>query len=212
VYGEPEQLAEYVNTLQGTNSRFELTRGNTFPAAALPFGMHMWTPQTGRNGDGWKYQYEKDTIRGFQQAHECSSWSNDYAVFSLMPVVGDLVVDENRRAVRFRHEDETGRPHYYRVTLASGVTAEIAPTERGAFLRFSFPPKSDSYLVFDGYTGQSSIDVQTTVGRSIKRMNCFRHHGSLALPTRKIALRRCLFDVTYCRKQRLRQRLSNKLF
>src|ERR671921_624239 len=77
-----KELVEYVNTLQGTNSKHELTRGNTYPTTALPFGMHTWTPQTGKNGDGWKYQYFKDAIRGFQQAHQCSSWSNDYAVFS----------------------------------------------------------------------------------------------------------------------------------
>lgn len=64
---------DYVNTLQGTNSSFTLTRGNTYPTTALPFGMHTWTPQTGKNGDGWKYQYDKKTIRGFQQAHQCSS-------------------------------------------------------------------------------------------------------------------------------------------
>jgi len=51
---QAEDLADYVNTLQGTNSRFELTRGNTYPTTALPFGMHTWTPQTGANGDGWK--------------------------------------------------------------------------------------------------------------------------------------------------------------
>ena len=66
-------LIHYVNTLQGTNSKFELTYGNTYPATALPFGMNTWTPQTGKNGDGWKYQYFTDSIRGFQQAHQCSS-------------------------------------------------------------------------------------------------------------------------------------------
>ncbi len=63
---------DYVNTLQGTNSKHELTRGNTYPPTALPFGMHTWTPQTGKKGDGWKYQYFKKTIRGFQQAHQCT--------------------------------------------------------------------------------------------------------------------------------------------
>ena len=58
-------LVKYVNTLQGTNSKFELTYGNTYPTTALPFGMNTWTPQTGKNGDGWKYQYFTDSIRGF---------------------------------------------------------------------------------------------------------------------------------------------------
>lgn len=55
---KPEDLVSYVNTLQGTNSRFELTRGNTYPITALPFGMHTWTPQTGVNGDDRKYDRE----------------------------------------------------------------------------------------------------------------------------------------------------------
>src|SRR5689334_1473673 len=108
-------LVKYVNTLQGTNSSFELTRGNTYPTTALPFGMNTWTAQTGKNGDGWKYQYTKKTIRGFQQAHQCSSWTNDYAVFSFMPVIGKLTVNEDERATGFSHANETARPDYYKV-------------------------------------------------------------------------------------------------
>jgi predicted alpha-1,2-mannosidase len=164
-YGDSPELADYVNTLQGTNSRFELTHGNTFPAVALPFGMHMWTPQTGKNGDGWKYQYFKDTIRGFQQSHQCSSWTNDYAVFSLMPTVGRPVVDEDERAAHFRHEDEVARPHYYRVALDNGTVAEMSPTERGAVLRFTFPRDKDGYVVLDGYTGTSGVKLSPADGR-----------------------------------------------
>ena len=114
-YAQQQDLVRYVNTLQGTNSKHELTRGNTYPTTALPFGMHTWTPQTGRNGDGWKYQYFKDKIRGFQQAHQCSSWTNDYAVFSLMPGIDQLQVDENARELAFSHADEVARPDYYKV-------------------------------------------------------------------------------------------------
>lgn len=151
-------LVKYVNTLQGTNSSFELTRGNTYPTTALPFAMHTWTPQTGRNGDGWKYQYQKDSIRSFQQAHQCSSWTNDYCVFSLMPVTGNLVVDQFKRAAKFSHSNEIAKPNYYKVTLDNRITAEISPVERGAHLRFSFP-KGASYLVLDGYTGLSNVKV-----------------------------------------------------
>lgn len=150
---------DYVNTLQGTNSKHELTRGNTYPTTALPFGMHTWTPQTGRNGDGWKYQYFKTTIRGFQQAHQCSSWTTDYCVYSFMPVTGKLVLNENDRATGFRHENEIAKPHYYKVKLDNGITTEISPTERGAHLRFSFPKNGSSYLVLDGYTGLSGIKI-----------------------------------------------------
>lgn len=154
-----KELVEYVNTLQGTNSKHELTRGNTYPTTALPFAMHTWTPQTGKNGDGWKYQYFKKTIRGFQQAHQCSSWTTDYCVYSFMPVTGKLVVNEDARATVFRHENEIARPHYYKVALDNGIVTEMSPTERGAHLRFSFPKGGASYLVLDGYTGLSGIKI-----------------------------------------------------
>src|SRR5690606_26022230 len=142
-----------------TNSKHELTRGNTYPTTALPFGMHTWTPQTGRNGDGWKYQYFKDKIRGFQQAHQCSSWTNDYAVFSLMPGIDQLQVDENARELAFSHADEVARPDYYKVKFQNQISTEIAPTERGAHLRFSYPKGRKGFLVLDGYTNISGVTI-----------------------------------------------------
>src|SRR5260221_2851080 len=103
VYAQDPGLVKYVITRQGTNSKYEFSYGNTYPATALPFGMNTWTPQTGKNGDGWKYQYFVHTIRGFQQSHQCSSWVNDYAVFSLIPVTCKLVGNENERAASFIH-------------------------------------------------------------------------------------------------------------
>ncbi len=158
-FSQKRQLVDYVNTLQGTNSKHELTRGNTYPTTALPFGMHTWTPQTGPNGDGWKYQYFKKQIRGFQQAHQCSSWTTDYCVFSFMPVIGSLVVDENKRATEFSHDNEIGKPHYYKVKLSNGIITEMSPTERGAHLRFTFPKDSTAFLVLDGYTGLSEVNI-----------------------------------------------------
>lgn len=46
---------DYVSTLVGSQSKFELSNGNTYPATAMPWGMNFWTPQTGRMGDGWVY-------------------------------------------------------------------------------------------------------------------------------------------------------------
>ena len=158
--GATTDYTQYVNTLQGTDSNFGLSRGNTYPTAGMPYGVHFWSAQTGRNGDGFKYTYSADAIRGFAQAHQCSPWVSDYAVYSFMPVVGDLVVNEDARATRFSHDNETGRPHYYAVTLDNGISTEMAPTERGVHLRFSFPAsKDDAWLVLDGYTEMSSIHI-----------------------------------------------------
>lgn len=158
-YAQEKEPVQYVNTLQGTDSRFELSYGNTFPAAGLPFGMHLWSAQTGKNGDGWKYQYAANTIRGFQQAHQCSPWTLDYGVFSLMPVAGELVVDQDKRAATFSHANETAGPHYYRVKFDNGITTEMSPTERGAHFRFRFTKKGPAFLVLDGYTQLSAVHI-----------------------------------------------------
>lgn len=151
----------YVNTLQGTDSHFGLSYGNTYPTVALPFGQHFWSAQTGKNGDGWKYQYAATSIRGFQQVHQCSPWVGDYGVFSLMPVTGDLRVDENERAATFSHANETALPHDYRVRFDNGIGVELSPTERTAHFRFSFPKNRAAYIVFDGYTKNSVVEIDS---------------------------------------------------
>src|SRR5687767_7133871 len=74
---------ELVNTLMGSDSKADLSHGNTYPAVALPWGMNFWTPQTGKMGDGWGYTYDADKIRGFKQTHQPSPWINDYGQFAI---------------------------------------------------------------------------------------------------------------------------------
>lgn len=154
-----KELVNYVNTLQGTNSKHELTHGNTYPTLALPWGMNFWTAQTGVNRDGWIYQYEKDSIRGFRQTHQCSSWTRDYAAFSLMPVSGKLAVNQFNRAAKFSHEKEIAKPNYYKVTFENKITTEMSPTERGVYFRFSFPGGRDAFLVLDANSGGSMVKI-----------------------------------------------------
>ncbi|MBT1685585.1 GH92 family glycosyl hydrolase [Dawidia soli] len=158
VSAQEVDLVKYVNTLQGTNSTWDLSYGNTYPTTGLPFGMHFWSAQTGKSGDGWKYQYTAKTIRGFQQVHQCSPWMNDYGVFSLMPGTGKLTVKEEERALAFAHANETAKPHYYSVKFDNGIRTEMSPTERGAQFRFSFP-KGDAFLVLDGYVKNSHVKI-----------------------------------------------------
>lgn len=91
---EAKDWTQYVNPLMGTQSSFELSTGNTYPAIARPWGMNFWTPQTGKMGDGWQYTYTANKIRGFKQTHQPSPWINDYGQFSIMPVTGKLEFDE----------------------------------------------------------------------------------------------------------------------
>lgn len=160
IYATASSPVDYVNPLVGTDSKFELSTGNTYPAIALPWGMNFWSPQTGKMGSGWMYTYHSDKIRGFKQTHQPSPWMNDYGQFSLMPVVGNPVFDEEARASWFSHKAEVAKPHYYRAYLADyDVTAEIAPTERAAIFRFTFPKSDSSLVVIDAFDKGSAIKI-----------------------------------------------------
>ena len=150
---------QYVNPLMGTQSSFELSAGNTYPAIAMPWGMNFWTPRTNRIGDGWKYTYTAHKIYGFEQTHQPSPWINDYGQFSIMPVVGLPSMDESERASWFSHKGETAMPHYYKVYLADyDIVTELTPTERAAMFRFTFP-KGESYVVVDAYDSGSYVEI-----------------------------------------------------
>lgn len=151
---------DYVSTLVGTQSKFELSTGNTYPATALPWGMNFWTPQTGKMGDGWAYTYGADKIRGFKQTHQPSPWMNDYGQFAIMPVTGGLVFDQDRRASWFSHKAEVAKPYYYKVYLADhDVTTELAPTERAAMFRFTYPETKNAYVIVDAFDKGSYVKV-----------------------------------------------------
>ena len=157
---QAKDWTQYVNPLMGTESEFALSTGNTYPAIARPWGMNFWTPQTGKMGDGWQYTYTAHKIRGFKQTHQPSPWINDYGQFSIMPVVGQPVFDEEKRASWFSHKGETATPYYYKVYLAEhDVVAEMTPTERAALFRFTFPENEHSYVVVDAFDKGSYIKV-----------------------------------------------------
>ena len=158
--GQAAEPVDYVSTLVGTESKHTLSTGNTYPATARPWGMNFWTPQTGKMGDGWTYVYTADKLRGFKQTHQPSPWINDYGQFSVMPTTGKPVFDEDQRASWFSHKAEIAKPYYYKAYLADfDVTAEIAPTERAAAMRFTFPESKGSYVVVDAFDNGSYAKI-----------------------------------------------------
>lgn len=160
VLANAQNYIQYVNPLMGTQSSFELSAGNTYPAIAMPWGMNFWTPRTNKMGDGWQYTYTAHKIYGFEQTHQPSPWINDYGQFSLMPITGEKVeMDEAKRASWFSHKSEIAQPNYYNVYLADyDVQVELTPTERAAMFRFTFP-EAQSHVVVDAYNNGSYIKI-----------------------------------------------------
>ena len=153
-------LVDYVNPLMGTDSKYSLSNGNTYPAIATPWGMNFWTPMTSKMGDGWTYKYNENKIRGIKQTHQPSPWINDYAAFSFMAVTGDLKYNEEERQSWFSHKAETVKPYHYKVYLADyDVVAEVAPTERAAQFKFTFPESDSSYIMLDAFFKGSMVKI-----------------------------------------------------
>ena len=161
-------FVDYASPLVGTASSYELSAGNTYPVIAMPWGMNFWTPQTGKMGDGWVYRYTDHKIRGFKQTHQPSPWINDYGQFSLMPMTGRAVFDEDKRASWFSHKAETVAPYYYKVYLADyDVTTEIAPTERAAMFRITYPDTDSAFVVIDAFDKESYVRVEPEAHRIV---------------------------------------------
>ena len=167
------QPVDYVSTLVGTQSTFQLSTGNTYPATAMPWGMNFWTPQTGKMGDGWTYGYQANKIRGLKQTHQPSPWINDYGQFAIMATTGKPIFDEEGRASWFSHKAETAKPYHYKVYLADyDITAELAPTERACLMRFTFPNTDSANVIVDAFDKGSYVrllpDKRTIVGYTTK--------------------------------------------
>jgi predicted alpha-1,2-mannosidase len=162
-----EHLSDYASTTRGTNSSGAFSRGNTFPATAVPHGFNFWTPVTNAGSRSWLYEYARGnnadnlpTVQAFSTSHEPSPWMGDRQTFQVMPSAAAGVPDSSRtaRALPFRHENETARPHYYGVTFENGLKAEMAPTDHAAMMRFTYPG-DDASVLFDNVTQQGGLTL-----------------------------------------------------
>ena len=174
-----EQIrVDLVNPLMGTDSRYDMSHGNTYPSISLPWGMNSWTPMTNKMGDGWTYQYGAQKIRGIKQTHQPSPWINDYAAFSLMAVTGKLKFQEEERASWFSHKAEVVHPYHYSVYLADyDVTMEMTPTERASNFQFTFPAADSAYILLDAFNGGSMVSILPEERKIIGY--CRNNHGGV---------------------------------
>ena len=151
---------DLVRPLMGTDNTKELSCGNLYPAICRPWGMNVWTPQTGKMGNGWIYLYADRKIRGLRQTHQPSPWIGDYGQFAVMPITGKTVFKEDDRASWFTHKTEHASPATYSVYLAEhDVTVELAPTERAAIFRVTYPETDTAQFVVDAFDEGSAIQV-----------------------------------------------------
>ncbi|MDG9717518.1 GH92 family glycosyl hydrolase [Streptomyces sp. DH24] len=164
--------SDYALTTRGTNSSGGFSRGNNFPATAVPHGFNFWTPVTNAGSLSWLYDYARGnnadnlpTIQAFSASHEPSPWMGDRQTFQVMPSAAPGTPDHGREAreLAFRHENETARPYYYGVRFENGLKAEMTPTDHAAMLRFTYPG-DDASVLFDNVTDQAGLSLDKENG------------------------------------------------
>jgi predicted alpha-1,2-mannosidase len=168
----PAHLSDYVRTTRGTLSSGDFSRGNTFPATAVPNGFNFWTPVTNAGSSDWLYEYAAKNnaenlpaLQGFSASHEPSPWMGDRQTFQVMPSTAAGTPDASRaaRELPFHHSNETARPHYYGVKFDNGLTTAITPTDHAALMRFTFPGKNAN-LIFDNVNNKGGLTLDTENG------------------------------------------------
>ena len=152
-------LVDYVNPLMGTESTYSFSHGNTYPAVAVPWGLNFWSPQTGENRNGWMYASTDTIIRGFKQTHQPSPWINDYAVLSVMPLSGELILSHKDRGVGFSHNNEEARPYLYSVAMDNGVKVSLTASRTSSVMEVEYPSLDGQYFIIDAQHGGCKVDI-----------------------------------------------------
>lgn len=170
---------DLVDTRRGTHSSGAYSRGNNVPAAAVPNGFTMWVPLTDASTERWLYSWaahngpdNRPRLQGIGISHEPSPWmgDRDQLAFHLVPAQpgeeGTPDAGLEARALGFSHDAETARPHRYGVDLDDGCRVDVAASDHGGVLRFTFPPGATTgHLIVDAVSdaGADGPPVAVTV-------------------------------------------------
>jgi len=156
----PSVLTE---TRRGTMSSTSFSRGLLPTNVNMPFGFNFWGPQTkdnNANTDIYAYLTHNNAnnlpiMRSFSINHQPSLWIADRGNFNTMAsreANASTNATRGSRNYTFRHENEEAHAYYYGVTLDNGMRGEIAPTDHGAAIRWTFPAGSPGrHMLFDAH-------------------------------------------------------------
>jgi len=125
--------------------------GQLYPGASYPFGMVQLSPETdGKSQVG--YYYEDKYIEGFSHLRIPGAGSKGKGGGILVkPGIGKFTSKISGFREKYIKQSEEASAGYYKVTLESGIEAELTVSERVGFHRYTFPEeiKKDRYVVVE---------------------------------------------------------------
>ncbi|MFE6488713.1 glycoside hydrolase family 92 protein, partial [Streptomyces sp. NPDC057757] len=158
------RLTDLVNPFIGTENE-----GNTYPGAAVPFGMVQFSPDTGHNTG---YDYSQNHVRGFSLVHLSGVGCGLGGDLPVLPTTGEVTqTDYAQYAAEFSHDTERADPGYYKVGLKTGIDAELTATARTGVQRYTFPATDKANVLLNA--GQSlhrtiSTKVEVLDSRTVR--------------------------------------------
>ncbi|WP_263164972.1 GH92 family glycosyl hydrolase [Streptomyces sp. SCSIO ZS0520] len=158
------RLTDLVNPFIGTENE-----GNTYPGAAVPFGMVQLSPDTGHNTG---YDHSDTHIRGFSSIHLSGVGCGLGGDLPVLPTTGEVTeTDYAEYAAEFSHDEEQAAPGSYQVGLKTGIHAALTATERTGVQRYTFPATDKANVLLNA--GQSlhrtlSTEVEILDSRTVR--------------------------------------------
>ncbi|HEX4789479.1 MAG TPA: GH92 family glycosyl hydrolase [Actinospica sp.] len=136
---------------------------DTYPGAAMPFGMVQWSPDTSSRPAGGGYSYTDTSITGFSLTHVSGPGCAIGGDFPILPLAGAIPADPGSASASFGHSTESAHPGSYAVT-AGGVRTRLAVTDRTGLASFTYPAATQAQLlvkVGDSASGSSASTFRT---------------------------------------------------
>jgi len=151
-------FVKYVNVLQGTDSTFGFSTGNTLPLTGMPFAFVNFCPQTTWQPRWFFNSNDRRVCAAIRVTHQPSPWISDYGQIGFMPVSGDIFLDVRKYEGAFGELDL--HPDYMKVSiLRQRATAELAPTTHGCAMRYSYDNLQNAGLVIINLGGDTCFKI-----------------------------------------------------
>jgi predicted alpha-1,2-mannosidase len=135
------KLIEYVDPFIGTKGE-----GNTFPGAALPFGMVKLGPDSGNklSNSGFK---SDSVIHGFSHTHVSGTGGGPkYGNVLVMPFTGDFELGK----ISSLPQNYNASPGYFAVDLEKyKIRAELSCSKRAGFHKYTFQDSGKKGILID---------------------------------------------------------------
>lgn len=129
----------YVNVKLGTENVRRFSSGNVLPLTAVPHGMASFTLQNEKAASPWFYSPRSKSFEGIRLTHQPSPWLQDYGQLIITGQRGKLFFEEEKRWSSFDNEGCVLEPAYMKgYVYRDRYTFELAPTNSGAAIRFTF--------------------------------------------------------------------------